>query len=356
MAQIINSPSLANLTGQSIGTGIAGALNQLAEKRIGDVQRQHAASGLSALGIPHEAASKIVRLPEALQNTVVKNYLQGAENAGLNEALSALGGLSSEQQPQMQSQEAQSVSSQDQMGAPKKKSFEEILKNPRLKPEHRLKIAEMQQRQERFDKQQLEKRAAHEKTISAKQKIIADKETLPVYKEITKASKSADDSDKRLDRIKLLAEKGSLGIPIANSVFKAITKGVMGYGIDLTSFMTADAQELDKLSQDFIKGAKDVFPGRVTDTDLNAYMRTIPNLSQSRAGMLRLVNSMKSFNEAARIRNKTMNDIIKENKGRPVDLEAQIEERAKPELDRLSKEFLEGPQITERLGGGIIRY
>ncbi len=173
---------------------------------------------------------------------------------------------------------------------------------------------------------------------------MVDKETLPVYEKVNKEAKSSKDNNTRLNRIEELNEKGNLGIPILNSVLKTISKGVFGASLDVTGLMTADAQELDKLSSDFIKSAKDLFGARLTDADLSAFMKTIPNLSQTKEGRSRVIKNLKVFNTAASLRKHAMDEIIKERGGtRPRDLESLIEQRVGPQLDALSETFASSP-------------
>ena len=107
--------------------------------------------------------------------------------------------------------------------------------------------------------------------------------------------------------------------------------------------MTADAQELQKLTVDFIKGAKSYFGPRITEREVQMYLQSIPNLSQSKQGRLKVIENNKIMNEAALVKEQAMRDILKENRGKvPFDLEDQLEERTKGKLDKLSEQFVAG--------------
>jgi hypothetical protein len=172
---------------------------------------------------------------------------------------------------------------------------------------------------------------------------------------------SARDTRKRIDRMEELLDHGNLGSPLRNTIIDAFGEGILGpHGpkFNLKSWMTADAEEMEKLSSDFAKGAKDFFPGRVTDSDLKLYMRTVPSLMQSKAGNQRLINSLRSVVKAQDLKYNTMREIIKANGGkRPADLEDQVEDAIGIQLDKLANDFVKGPLIPKTgFGAGSIRY
>jgi hypothetical protein len=211
----------------------------------------------------------------------------------------------------------------------------------------------------------------------------ADKESKKYYDAQLEVDKEASAADDRLGKMKRLVNKGDLPIAAFYSLFKnleesippqygaaggaalgaalgsvvpgigtavgGITGGAIGGLIGPVSTAlryvqrktSPDTEEFEKLSNQFIKGAKAVFGSRITDNDLKAYMAQIPTLANTDAGKLAIINDMEIVNQAEHARTRAMKQIIKENKGRrPADLQAQVEERAKPELDRLSRIFI----------------
>jgi hypothetical protein len=99
-------------------------------------------------------------------------------------------------------------------------------------------------------------------------------------------------------------------------------------------------EEFEKLSNQFISGAKAIFGSRVTDADLKAFMAQVPTLSNSDEGKKVIIRSLKAANEAEHARAKAMKEIIKENGGkRPADLPLLVEERARKRIDKLADEF-----------------
>lgn len=371
MPQIINpAPGLGAL----LGSGISSGLQQLAQTQLGQIQQRKSAQGLAALGIPLQEALTIAGLPDKLQGLVVKNYLSAAESQGLNDALAALRGEAPAEgsaaqnfyqqaaptQPaalsalqNMAPQEGKQVSipqnvpkspeiptyNEPQNKVKEQQRLSDLLKKSRLSPEHRLKIEALQQAKD-----------FHKEKLSAKEQEIVAKETKPFYDEITKGARAANNNNKRLDRMQELVERGNLVGSAWGSLFDAAFNGIFGAGIDFHSLLHPDSQEFRKLSNDFLKDAKDTFGSRLTNYDVKTFLATVPTLSQTDAGKLRVIRNLRSFNEAALARKKAMDEVIKENGGRrPANLDTLVDERIAPQLDEMARKFKEGAPREEFL-------
>lgn len=183
--------------------------------------------------------------------------------------------------------------------------------------------------------------------LSEKQQLAADKETKPYFDDISKASKAAKEGNIRLDRMIELIREGNLNWPSTASFLDTLDRGIPLFGshigIDLHFLENQPTHEFRKLSSDFVKNAKDVFGGRVTNLDLESYLKTIPNVSQSDQGKIAVIRNMRLLNAGALVRKKAMDEIISENDGqRPSNLEALVEERASDQLDTLAERFRKG--------------
>ena len=142
----------------------------------------------------------------------------------------------------------------------------------------------------------------------------------------------------RLDKMETTLEDGDLNSPATVAVLDTISSI---FKLDLHgAFLTANSQEFIKLSKDFLKDAKKFFGARVTQGEINLFLKTIPNLLQSDEGKLRLIRNMRNFNESKKIKHKAMRDIIKENNGySPRNLKSLVEKRTEKDTQRLAKEF-----------------
>ncbi len=219
-----------------------------------------------------------------------------------------------------------------------------------------------------------------EKALKHKEKAAAQKETQKYYDQVLLADKSAKEADDRLNKMEKLVKKGDLPNSALYGALKNIEEHVSpgagaaaGAGIGALfggigaapgallggaigglvgpvatllrsghRAIAPDTEEFEKLSNQFISGAKAIFGSRITDNDLKAYMAQIPTLSNTDAGKLKIIEDMKIANKAEKLRAKAMKTIIRENGGsRPADLQIQVEDRISDDLSKLSKEFLE---------------
>lgn len=216
-----------------------------------------------------------------------------------------------------------------------------------------------------------------------KERAIADKESGYYFEGLSSGKDAADSADRRLNKMENLIRKGNLppanfykvvkniedvSIPSYAGVGSAIGGGLGflgggpiggaiggGLGAAVGSLIQPmatmvdyaarkaypDTEEFEKLSADFIRDAKNVFGNRVTDQDLRAFLSMIPTLSQTDDGKLAIIKNMKIANDISRVKYETAKDLIKSNKGkRPANLQFLVDDITKPDIDRLSAEFV----------------
>ena len=202
---------------------------------------------------------------------------------------------------------------------------------------------ESKEKELRREAREERKENLEERKLSAIEQRAADKETLPVYKEINDKAKASKDSNIRLGRMEQLINRGQLSNTAFYNGIKALGKipGIGGYIESIAeSFLSPDTQEFEKLSTDFIKDAKQFFGNRITQQEVAMFLKTVPNLTQTNAGKNRVIRNMRIFNEAAGLRKNIMDEIIRDNNGkRPANLESLVEQRAEPQLNDLAEQF-----------------
>jgi len=206
-----------------------------------------------------------------------------------------------------------------------KKSFKELLATPRPTA---------------ADRKRAEDLAMKKETMSlARQKEI-NKDTKSYFDETMKSGKAARENDMRLKRMSALLKKGKLTSPAFYNILNTIDKGLFGFGVNLKFLMNPDSQEFEKLSTDFTKNAKDIFGSRVTQSEIQLFLKTIPTLSQTDAGKRRVIRNWKMLNEAGKLKKKAMLEIIEMNGGqRPAGLQVLVEKKVGPKLDQLARQF-----------------
>lgn len=248
-------------------------------------------------------------------------------------------------------------------------------------------------RKERLMQEQLNKKE------SGKLQAQANKETKPYYDEVVRDDKAAQKIETDTNRMLHLIDKGKLPDPVLYKQLKdleesatplksagtfagagatagalgggalagppgAVVGGLLGSlagglaGLAFSQNAThkigkvrkefPDTEEFEKLSANFISGAKAVFGNRVTNQDLIFFMQTVPTLMNTENGKRAIIRNIKLASEATRARYKAMKEIIKDNNGhRPIDIAIQVEEKVTPQLDKLAQQFKEG--FTENI-------
>jgi hypothetical protein len=366
----LNERNAASRTAYDLSTGLEGLLNDKVQKMQQKQQQMNQAQAFAAAGIPKEQAMLLSQADPQTQQLILKNYLQGAEGSGLDQALSQLSGspmqqgqqqmqqsmgalqgqpqdmimqnlmrgLGGQQQPQMQPQMMQQAMQQPGSTQAKANDLASVLQRPRLNPQQRIKIEEMKQR-----------RDLAEKKLNAAERALVNKETLPVYEKTNDMAKGARESNMRLDRIETLLNKGNVQDNAFVRGLDALSHNKYlgdAFSAVKTLVSNRDTQEFEKLSKDFLRDAKQFFGNRVTQGEIFTFLQTVPSISQTNEGKKRVIRNMRIFNEAANLRKSAMDSIIKENKGqRPANLESLIDERIGSQLDALSNQFKDGPTL-----------
>lgn len=171
------------------------------------------------------------------------------------------------------------------------------------------------------------------------------KETQKYYDKIEDEKEGAVTSEFRLGKMEKLIKSGKLPSRWITAPIDFLKRGIkfgphLGFSIDLSKLYGADAQEFEKLSNDFVRDAKKWFGARLTDTDLKTFLKTIPNLVQSDEGKVRIIHNLRLFNKAALAKEEAMKQIMKEHGNkRPANLRVMVNDRVDPILNRLAKDF-----------------
>lgn len=377
--------------GKSLGTGLENALNQWSQLKLNKImQRQNQsrfAQAFEGLGIPAEKAAKLALFSESSQKELIKAIREHVPLAELFQQ------RESQQQglPENEFNLLQNMQPSEQVrNAQNMEVLREILSPTTTNPMDNLVRAQLgitshnpldrniygQEPQEAIDTRSAQygqpsntqanikmapktykprtiaeaKQYAEQRKADKLEQVAIDKEYQPMVKEIRDKYKGALEDNRSLDRMERLIETKNLSRPRFASLIGALKHGIGGYiGLDLTSMLTPESQEFEKLSQGFLKGAKNIFGSRITDNDLNAFMKTIPNLSQSREGKRRIIYNMRLFNEATIAKKKAADEILNENNGHvPRNFEGLIESRAKDQLDNIAERFNAGYQKPKK--------
>lgn len=392
---VIDEPSFGGRLGAAVGGGLSGLMENLVQKKAQELQRNKRAMGYEqGFGLNKEAAQMLAGAPDDFQQLALKSLIEAQQNEQFQKTLNpeqfsglgAMGAMGQQQHPSLEQamqslgtgvsgEPSNAIEMALQKGLPKLLQQEQISKPAALPQEPLSKIGPQAVQQQQKQKEgktlqdtfknrplspQLAIKAEEfkqrerllERKLSATEQQKVDAETLPTYKEVNKAAKAAKESNARLSRMKHLLDKGNvqthtllrglrtLGhIPYLGPIFNAVNSMISN----------PDTQEFEKLSSEFVKDAKPFFGNRMTQQEVELYLKTVPNLLQSAAGQKRVIRNLQIFNDAADLRQKAMSQIIKDNGGkRPRDLDELIEDRIGNNLDALHQEFIEGPTLSKK--------
>lgn len=345
---------VGGLAGSQLGQVLSDNLTNIAASKAQQLKQQQMSGLYNQLGLP---GNQLAYLPEQDRQMVLQELLGEYGVAPQQNPLMSL----LMQQPGAQQAFNNQVGINNAAGQQPQPSYAQVASTDR--PEGRqVPMQGMQLPMQRMGSKALARsqklNTAMLKEAYAEQKA-SEKETLPYYKDIIKQAHAAKNNDKRLDRMEQLIKTSKLSNPTFASALKTLSKGIFGFGIDLSSLMNPESQEFEKLSNDFIREAKEIFGGgRLTDADLNAFLKIIPTLSLSNEGKLRVMENMRQVNEAAKIKENALKEIIKANGGkRPRNLELMVDEITQPQIDALADQFkrnYENVPTTESLPGSIL--
>lgn len=155
--------------------------------------------------------------------------------------------------------------------------------------------------------------------------------------EIEKNYMTARNEDIRLDRMEQLSEKNDISTPAMMKVLDTV-------GLPIGILANPETEEYRKLETDFIRDARDIFPGgRITNYEIQSYLKTIPTLMNSKDGRKAIIHNRKLLNEAKKVRYDEYKNIIKENGGKkPPNLSIMLEERIAGKIMEIEDKFKEG--------------
>lgn len=339
-------PSGTNIGGQigySLGGGIASALEDLAQQKAEQLQGMQQQKGLKSLfpNLSPEQVSGIASLSPQVQQAVIQDLLTAPREEAIAEAF----GLGSPEQPTagmqslMQQQVARPQGAMETLGllqgqTPQRMSQMEATRQqlpqlPQLpdedyktKPRLSLKAA-----------QELTKRRDEQSKEAYKRKLEAYKYNKEEIKNIAKEAKSARETLHDLNRMEELQTEGKLDTP-------GYVEFLKNAGLDIPALMSEGTQEFNKIAQNFVRNAKQYYGGRVSNYEVEQFLKTVPSLSQSPRGRQRVIAGLKNLSRAKLAYNKAMREIIKENKGvPPLDLALQIDEKVEKQMDKLAAQF-----------------
>ena len=173
--------------------------------------------------------------------------------------------------------------------------------------------------------------------LSSQEALASYKLTDKFREELSNDFNNYKQEDARLARLEDLNKSDKL--------VKALPKKIMdSIGVPLSVWGNPQSEEYEKLVADMTKSARDYYGARITNFELDAFLKTLPSLLNSKEGRQRIINNLRILKEPQALRHAAFKDIMKEwkdagNKGVPFDLREQIDARIEPRLNDLASQF-----------------
>lgn len=312
--------------GQTLGASLGGGLQAFGNEFSKAIELQRKAEGLQSLGFSPEEAVGLAAQDPQIVNSIIN-------------ALGQRGALGKQTQPPMDQQgtqvaqgrdtEAPDISPQSQKSTTAQKLQQPTLTQVREEKKMDLAQKTLDLQERKFKSQQKKEKSQEKQRANEK----AFKETKELRKELIDDERSARNRLETLDAMEELVQSGKLSSPGAEEFLKRS-------GLDIQALRNPETQAFQKLRVDFIKDAKNLFGARVTNFELEQFMKGVPSLSQSPEGMMRLISTLKKVERAKKSQGKLAREIIKENNGvPPLDLGEKIQDRMNKQLDKIAEKF-----------------
>ena len=316
--------------GQSLGQGLGGLLEGLASNKVNQMHQKQQAQSLQSVlgGLSAEQAQSLAGLSPDIQQLFVKDLLAQPSQQAYAQALGVGGSQQVPQQAQSQLSPFESLQllqgnitpeiAQKLQQVPNVQQQEQVNQPARLTERQATEIAKLKRD---------EQKQAH------KEKQDAFKFNKDVIKDVSEKSKSAKQALHDLDRMEELQKEGKLDTP-------GYVEFLNRSGLSIPALMSEGSEEFNKIAQNFLRNAKQYYGGRVSNFEVEQFLKTIPSLSQSPQGRQRVIANLKNISRAELEYTKAVRDVIKDNKGiPPFDLALQIEERVEKQSKKLADKF-----------------
>ena len=304
----INEPTL----GSSLGTGLGQGLAALAHGKLNQIVQQKEAERNTQLwksfGLPEETARSFASAPVELQKSLL-DRLEGA----------SFGGQQQQAQPGQEGQ--QQVAQQQQMAPQQAQPGQPVGQQQQAGQQITLGPSSVERR--------------HRETLGQQKELAQYKATKEIRQEITKNAFEARQDLKDFDRMEALEKESKLDSAGYAEFLKRS-------GYDIPALMNEGSEEFNKIQANFLRNAKTYFGARITDADLNQFLKMVPSLSQSPEGRKRVMANLRYISRAKLGYFDAMKEVIAENKGTPpMDLDERVFDKTEKKMDALVDKFKE---------------
>lgn len=364
--------STAASLGSAFGTGLSQPIDEafklLTQKKLMQIQSEHTAreaqkqkQQLLQANTPvfgKEVSEWLSQQDPQVQKTILQNpaalfqiqdLLTQSKASSTPMTNEMFGQPGTQQQMSMQGQQgAPQVSQllgQEQGGKPQNVDmFKQAQQQPQqqlgqnLEAQRRNALIDAMTSPEEKRRQSKEKRDIDKLSMLGEKQQFAEKkfgyeQTKKYREEVEKMGEEADHTLALLGRQKELNKKGNLPHP-------AQTQFLRNFGMEWA--LNPDAQEFGGLEKEFLKGARSIFGGRVTNFEMSQFLRGIPTLMQSKEGRGRIIKNLDIMARLKKLKSETTNKILKNHEYPPANLQELVSDKMKNKREQLLNDFVTG--------------
>lgn len=356
--QILDKPDLGTLLGTGIGRGISALASQ-------KMQQMQMRKGLEFILSPGQA-KQVAMLPPQIQQEVIKRQLQTQQQQErMNLFQQQYGGAAAkpgletllagaQQQPGQPDIAPEGIPFEGATGLQalqpgalqQQPQQQEIPGLPGYVPGKAASLAlalgvdpgkamQIEEKAKEYAKKEF--RATKKEVIERKKYATEQENKLwdkadPYIDKMVENSNSARENNQELEQLESL--EGGLDSP-------AYTELLKGSGFDLSALKSPESQQFEKIRATFLRDMKRYFPGgKITNQEMEMFLKTLPDLSQSPEGRKRVIASLKRINNIAIQHAKAIKSVIKKNNGAPPrDLKFKVSKIMKTRLNRVAEQF-----------------
>ncbi|HEX5553456.1 MAG TPA: hypothetical protein VFX43_09430 [Chitinophagaceae bacterium] len=199
-------------------------------------------------------------------------------------------------------------------------------------------------------------RLTEKKLAAQKQQKYFDKNE-PQLIEMANTQRNLEQEDMRFARMQELSNDPSKfpSAPVAALFSKGGQLGTIA-----SSLLSPEAQEFVKLVVDSTSAIKDTYGARVTNFDLETYLKKLPSLFNTPEGRERILRDLRIINEINRLHNEGISSIFEEKGGSGAipfsEAERLFTKQYKDRVDSLKKQFIHGEIASNKGGFSAYKY
>ena len=341
--------------GSSFGSGIAHGLERLAAQKQEQLMRRGKKEAFSQARIPEHLHDLLLSLPEkdlynAIQSIDESEYNQSP----LQQLMQQQGGTQGQQflQPQQQEQVSNTLQQVRQQKNPVARELaqlqqqvpeEQETNQEQPVQEYPEEVLAPPVRRGPFSKK-AGKNGETEQDIDRK---LGKKSALAAVDELDADDRRIDEMTGLIDQLSDLSKSGKLDHPLKAAAIEAAK--FKGFGLDLKSLLSPESQNFQKITNSFLKYAKEHFGSRMTEKEFQKFLDTFPTLTNSEEGRKLIYKTVKEMLAHEKAVTKASRSVLKDNNYiKPKDFYNQVQNRIKSTSSKLTDRVIDNVKKSEK--------